>query len=71
MMWKKTDYAAKNAKGLPSVRRLFDGHRAIWQKMQEVGIDSALILEDDAIIAPEILDVLPRLEKLRGHFCMI
>lgn len=46
-------------------------HRAIWQKMQEVRIDSALILEDDAIIAPEILDVLPRLEKLRGHFDLI
>ena len=46
-------------------------HRAIWQKMLEDGIDSALILEDDAIITPEILDVLPRLEKLKGHFDVI
>ena len=46
-------------------------HRAIWQKMQEDRIDNALILEDDAVIAPEILDVLPRLEKLKGHFDVI
>lgn len=46
-------------------------HRAIWQKMQDDRIETALVLEDDAIIAPEILDVLPRLEKLKGRFDVI
>lgn len=46
-------------------------HRAIWQKMQEERIETALVLEDDAIIAPEILDVLPRLEKLKSRFDII
>ena len=46
-------------------------HRVVWQKMQDQGIDCALILEDDAIIASEILDILPLLENLKGKFDMI
>ena len=46
-------------------------HRIIWQKMQDEKIETALVLEDDAIISPDILDILPRLKKLEGRFDLI
>lgn len=46
-------------------------HRLVWQKMQDDGIDCALVLEDDAIIATEVVDTLPLLENFKGNFDMI
>ena len=46
-------------------------HRLVWQKMQDDKVDMALVLEDDAVISPDLLDVLPRLEKLKSRFDVI
>lgn len=46
-------------------------HRAAWQRLQDGNIDAALILEDDADLAPEFLDVMPRVAALRGRFDLI
>ena len=38
-------------------------HQAIYRKMLDENIRYALIFEDDAVISPDILKVLPELEK--------
>ena len=38
-------------------------HQAIYRKMVDENIPYALIFEDDAVISPDILKVLPELEK--------
>ena len=46
-------------------------HRRAWQKMRDERIEAAIILEDDAELAPATLDVLPRIETLKGRFDLI
>ena len=46
-------------------------HRLIWQKIVDEKIEMALILEDDAALKPEAIDVLKRIEKLAGRFDII
>lgn len=46
-------------------------HRRAWQRMLDERIEAAIILEDDAELAPETLDVLPRIETLKGRFDLI
>lgn len=46
-------------------------HRIIWQKMQDEKIRMAVVLEEDAILNPDLPDVLMRLEKLNGCFDII
>ena len=46
-------------------------HRAAWERMRDENVDAALILEDDAEMAPTMLDVLPRIAALKGRFDLI
>lgn len=46
-------------------------HRAAWERMRDDNVDAALILEDDAEMAPTVLNVLPRIAALKGRFDLI
>ena len=46
-------------------------HRRAWERIRDGHIDAALILEDDAVLAPAALDVLPRIAALKGRFDLI
>jgi glycosyl transferase family 25 len=46
-------------------------HRCAWEMVRDTGVDTAIILEDDADLAPEALDVLPRIAALKGRFDLI
>lgn len=46
-------------------------HRKAWETLRDRRCDAALILEDDADLSRETLDVLPRLEALKGRFDLI
>lgn len=46
-------------------------HRRAWEMLCNTDVDAAIILEDDAELAPEALDVLPRIAALKGRFDLI
>jgi glycosyl transferase family 25 len=46
-------------------------HRRAWEVIRDTKADAAIILEDDADLAPEVLDVLPRIATLKGRFDLI
>lgn len=46
-------------------------HRRAWERIRDTDVDAAIILEDDADLAPEALDVLPRIAALKGRFDLI
>ena len=46
-------------------------HRRAWEMISDTNVDAAIILEDDADLAPEALDVLPRIAALKGRFDLI
>lgn len=46
-------------------------HRRAWEMVCNTDVDAAIILEDDAELAPEALDVLPRIAALKGRFDLI
>lgn len=46
-------------------------HRAIYEKMVREDIPRAVVLEDDALLAPEFADVLRRLSALETHWDMV
>ena len=79
------DIPADQKKGLLSDKRRFllgaplsngalgclMSHRRAWEQVLDTGVDAAIILEDDADMAPEALDVLPRIAALKGRFDLI
>ena len=46
-------------------------HRQAWKQLLDTTGDAALILEDDADLAAEALDILPRIAALKGRFDLI
>ena len=46
-------------------------HRAAWAQIRDAHLDAAIILEDDAELAPEAIEVLPRIAALKGRFDLI
>lgn len=46
-------------------------HRRAWERLRDGNIAAALILEDDAVLTPEALDVLPRIAALEGRFDLV
>lgn len=46
-------------------------HRAAWAHILDAQLDAAIILEDDAALAPEAIEILPRLAALKGRFDLI
>ena len=46
-------------------------HRMAWTQIRDAHLDAAIILEDDAEMAPEAIEVLPRIAALKGRFDLI
>jgi len=46
-------------------------HRNAWQKLLDSKADMALVLEDDAMLVPEIVPILERIKRLKGRFDII